>query len=132
MTIQELIAKAKSVAGVNKPSETFEAGEVGCALVTDKGNVYTGVSMDVACDIGFCAEHSAIAAMITARESRIAKIVAIADDGNILPPCGRCREMIFQANNQNLNTEVIISENESVKLAELLPRRWQDSWEEKI
>ncbi|MCU9602113.1 hypothetical protein OEV75_13000 [Caldibacillus kokeshiiformis] len=52
--------------------------------------------MTVPCSIGFCAEHSAITAMVTAGERKIAKIVAVYEDGSILPPCGRCREFISQ------------------------------------
>ena len=53
---------------------------VGCALVTEKGNVHLGVCIDVSCGIGFCAEHGAIAAMLMNGESRIAKIVAVWGD----------------------------------------------------
>ncbi len=69
------------------------------ALLTEAGNVYTGVAISVPCSVGFCAEHSAIAAMFTAGESKIVKIgCCIHEDGSILPPCGRCREFISQIN----------------------------------
>ena len=96
--------------------ETF-----GCALLTDKGNVYLGVCMDVSSGIGFCAEHSAIAARFTNGEHKISKIVAVPEDGRILVPCGRCREFMNQLHEQNLNTEVIIGKNKIVQLKELLP-----------
>lgn len=56
--------------------------------------------------MGFCAEHVAIAAIITAGESRIAKIVAVCDGKGIVSPCGRCRELMYQINHDNLKTEV--------------------------
>jgi cytidine deaminase len=43
--------------------------------------------------MGFCAEHAAIASMLTAGESKIMTIVAVNCEGAILPPCGRCREL---------------------------------------
>jgi cytidine deaminase len=46
---------------------------VGCALVTDKNNLYLGVCIDTGSSIGFCAEHSAIAAMVTTGEYKIKK-----------------------------------------------------------
>ena len=64
MSNEELIGKAKSVLKPRKIKHGFTVGDVGCALVTDKGNVYLGVSIDVCGGIGFCAEHSAIAAKI--------------------------------------------------------------------
>ena len=36
------------------------AGTVAAAFLTDKGNVYTGVCIDVPAGMGFCAEHSAV------------------------------------------------------------------------
>ena len=39
------------------------------ALETASGNVYTGINLDLACGIGFCAEHSAVAEMLKARET---------------------------------------------------------------
>ncbi len=77
ITNEELIEKAKSVVNPRKIKHGFTVGDVGCALATDKGNVYLGVCMDVACGIGFCAEHSAIAAMVTGGERKIKKIVAV-------------------------------------------------------
>lgn len=52
-------------------------GDVGCALVTADGNLYRGVCIDTASGTGFCAEHSAIAAMVTVGEYEILKIVAV-------------------------------------------------------
>jgi len=51
--------------------------DVGCALITDKDNVYLGVCIDTGSGTGFCAEHSAIAAMVTAGEFKIKKLVAV-------------------------------------------------------
>jgi cytidine deaminase len=69
----KLIEKAKSVLKPRKIKHGFTVGDVGCALVTDKGNVYLGVSIDTCCGMGFCAEHSAIAAMVTHGEHIIKK-----------------------------------------------------------
>lgn len=124
ITNDELIRKAKSVTKSRKIKHGYIVGDVGCGLITDKGNVYLGVCMDVSSGIGFCAEHAAIASMITNGEHRIAKIVAVSEEGKILPPCGRCREFINQLHNQNKNTEVIIKKNKTLKLRELLPHSW--------
>ncbi|NOX87825.1 MAG: cytidine deaminase [Calditrichaeota bacterium] len=118
---KELIEKALSVVLPHKIKGGFIVGDVGCALLTENDNVYLGVCIDTASGMGFCAEHSAIAAMVTAGEYRIKKIVAVWHDGSIIPPCGRCREFIRQIHEDNLNTEVIIGRNKVVKLKELLP-----------
>jgi cytidine deaminase len=101
-------------------------GDVGCALLTDQGNIYVGVCLDLPSGIGFCAEASAIAAMVTAGEQRIAQIVAVWKDEDgamyILSPCGRCREFIAQIHSANMETEVILARDRSVALRELLPQ----------
>jgi len=125
----ELIQKAASVITTRKVGDRL-FGDVGAALVTDKGNVYTGVCMDTS-GIGFCAEQSAIAAMVTAGETRVEKIVATWKDENgdtfVIAPCGHCREFMRQTNDGKMDIEVILSEGKTVKLSELLPYR--DSWE---
>jgi len=121
---EELTEMAKSVLNPRKTKQGSIFGEVGCALVTDKGNVYLGVSIDVGCGMGFCAEHSAIAAMVTHGEHVIEKIVAVVEDGKPIPPCGRCREFMREIHEENSQAEVIIGKNKSVKLKELLPFPW--------
>ncbi len=127
----ELIEKANKLAEVKKHNDSITSGYVGCALLTDKGNTYTGVSIDADCGIGFCGEHSAIAQMITAGEDRIQAIVAVANEKDILPPCGRCRELIYQTNYTNLDTEVILSEDKTIPLSKLLPYNWQEHFNRK-
>ena len=123
ITNEALIEKAKSVIKPKKVGD-YLVGDVGCALMTDKNNIYLGVCIDVSSGMGFCAEHSAIAAMVTAGEYKIKKIVAVWKDEKdtyILSPCGRCRAFIYQIHKDNLETEVILENNKVMKLAELLP-----------
>lgn len=118
-----LIQKAKDNLNPVDLSRNSDAGGVASALVTDKGNVYVGVCIDTASSMGFCAEHNAIGTMITNKESRIETIVAVDWNGKILPPCGRCREFIFQVNEENLKTRVILP-GKVWSLEDLLPEHW--------
>ena len=121
ITNKELIKKALSVTKSRKIKHGYTVGDVGCALISSKGNIYLGVCIDATSGIGFCAEHSAIAAMVTNGELKIKKIVAVLENGKILSPCGRCREFMNQIHKENRNTEVIIGKNKTVKLKDLLP-----------
>jgi cytidine deaminase len=104
----ELIGLAQAVLNPHVVGDRL-VGDVGATLVTDEGNRYSGVSNDTRSGTGFCAEHSAIAAVVTAGEYRIAKIVAVwrSEQGilHVLPPCGRCREFIHQIDPGNIDTE---------------------------
>lgn len=125
MTFDELYQQAKSVIHPRRLSDDAEAGGVGAALLTDSGAIYRGVCIDTACSMGFCAEHAAAAAMVTAGENRVVKMVAVDWDGRVLPPCGRCREFISQLHPDNGNAEVMVSAEKIVTLRQLLPYDWR-------
>ena len=125
ITNEQLINEATAILNPKTVGDRL-FGDVGCALVTEDGNLYRGVCIDTAAGTGFCAEHSAIAAMVTAGEYRIEKIVAVWKDDSgavyVVPPCGRCREFMRQIDEGNLDTVVIVGKDEVSKLKDLLPR----------
>ncbi len=125
MEFTTLLQAAESVLGSRQLARDAWAGSVAAAILSDKGNVYTGVCIDVPSGMGFCAEHAAIAAMITAGESRILKMVAVHESG-VVPPCGRCREFACQIHEDNMDAEVMVTQDKIVKLRELLPFHWDD------
>lgn len=124
MEFAELVKIAQDTLNPRPLSNDSYAGSVAAALLTDKGNVYKGVCIDTPCSMGFCAEHAAIAAMITAGENRIVKIVAVSVDAGIVPPCGRCREFMHQIDHDNLQCEIKLKDK-IVTLDVLLPERWE-------
>jgi cytidine deaminase len=127
MTINQIILEAQKIAVLKDSENGCAYGGVGSVIQTVSKKIFKGVSVDCACGVGFCAEHSAIAAMLLGNETEIELIVAVNCEGKIFPPCGRCRELIFQVDKRNLNSLVIVSENSSITLRELLPLRWQEA-----
>ena len=125
MDFDELYQQAKTVLNPRKLSSDADAGGVGAAILAENGAVYVGVCIDTACSMGFCAEHAAAAAMVTAGENRVLKMVAVGWDGQIMPPCGRCREFISQLHDDNLDAEILVAEGTVVTLRELLPYDWR-------
>jgi len=123
MTHQELMDRARAVVKPRRIGK-HTTSDVGAAILAADGQVYCGVCVDVPCGIGFCAEHSAIAAMATAGQSQILKIVAVYGDGKVVPPCGRCREFMRQIDPANMEAEVVLGPDKSKKLKELLPEPW--------
>lgn len=125
MDIHELLNIAAKTVNERRLSRIATAGTVAAAILTDKGNIYTGVCIDVPAGMGFCAEHSAVAAMITAGESKIVKMAAtgVDDNGRGCAPCGRCREFINSVHDENYLCEVILEDGTITTIGDLLPYR---------
>ena len=96
MTNEELIKQAALLIDSKRINDT-EIWSVGCVLLSDKWNIYCGVCIDTISWMWFCAEHTAISQMITKKEYKIKKIVAVWKDKQnnifVIPPCWRCRSI---------------------------------------
>ncbi len=122
--IESLVEAARAVQGTfTLGTAEFSAASVGAALRTTSGAIYTGVCVDLACGIGFCAEHAAIAEMLKHREVEIASIVAVNGTG-ILAPCGRCREFMAQLTPRNAQAQIVLPDLRITTLRQLLPDHW--------
>lgn len=73
---KELIEKAKNISLKANKIKLVDTGDVGSALITKKGNVYTGVCIGHYCGIGSCGEYQAIGNMISNGEKDIKTIVS--------------------------------------------------------
>lgn len=112
---------AKKVVNPNKISAHICSGGVGAAVVTKKGNIYTGVCIDTDCSLGMCAERNAISTMITNGKFEIKMVVAVDKKGNVLPPCGACRELMMQLKNSTDTKVLVDSKGTIVNLRDLMP-----------
>ena len=121
MDAATLIEIAAALARPFTPSAECSSGTVAAALVTVAGHVFTGVCVDTRCSLGFCAEHAAVAEMLKAREAEVRMVVAVTSGGDVLPPCGRCRELLWQISPANTATWVVLGPTTGRALAELLP-----------
>ena len=123
MKYADIISQAHELARPVTINEDCSAASVGAVIISDSGDTYTGVCLDFACGIGFCAEHSAVAEMLKCHESKIAVVVAVNDRGEVLPPCGRCREMMWQLDAANKDALIVLRVDLALPLRELLPYR---------
>ena len=117
----DLIVEAGRWARQINPTRKCEAGTVAALIVTGNHLRYTGVSVEFACGMGFCAEHAAVAAMLKDHETMIRTVVAVHKSGRVFPPCGRCREMMWQLDKRNRDALVILGPSLAKPLHELLP-----------
>lgn len=119
--IKKLYDIAKAVAIPKKISEQMCSGGVGAAIQAKSGNIYTGVCIDTDCSLGMCAERNALSTMITNGEFEVKMVVAVNKKGQVLPPCGACREFMMQLNNSSDIQVVVDNKGTIVKLKDLMP-----------
>ncbi|MFS1419345.1 cytidine deaminase family protein [Vibrio splendidus] len=126
MDFEKLYIQAKNTLNPRDISPFISAGSVASAILTDKGKVYLGVCIDTVCTLGMCAERNAVANMITNGECKITKLVCVSSTGEILTPCGACREYLMQLHKTNGEMEILKSLDNfaTVSLNELLPDWW--------
>lgn len=121
----ELRSAAIAVLAPTELNRNVAFGSVAAAILSQSGAVYTGICLDTACSLGFCAEHAAVAEMLKHGEYQIRACVAVNRLGQAIPPCGRCRELLSQLSQDNLNAEIEISNGQILSLEQLLPFDWK-------
>jgi cytidine deaminase len=92
-SIDELFAAALAAqANAHVPYSKYP---VGAAVRAGSGRVYAGCNVEnAAYPQGWCAETSAIAAMVTAGEQEIVEILTVANGDELATSCGGCRQKI--------------------------------------
>lgn len=72
---------------------------VGAAILTEKGSLITGCNVENASyGLTICAERSAISAAVAKEgaDMRIRALAVVSENSNACPPCGACRQVIFE------------------------------------
>ena len=98
---------------------------VGAAILTGAGNIYSGCNVENASfPEGWCAETSAIAAMVVAGETAIAEVAVVAAKMPRITPCGGCRQRLREFGSAGTRVHLCDAEGvvETVRLGDLLPR----------
>ena len=121
-TEKELIEAATAVR--ENAYAPFSEFKVGSALETDDGEVISGCNVESASfGLTVCAERVAIWKAISQGKRKIMRIAVVADTEDLTPPCGVCRQIIWEFGGDipvifaNLHGKV-----ETVQMKDLLPR----------
>jgi len=94
--------------------------KVGAALRSPTGAVYAGANVEnAAYPQGQCAETSAIGALVAAGEREIVAVAVVAEQMDVCPPCGGCRQRLAEFG--AAETPVYLGESYATTLGELLP-----------
>ncbi|MEE9599755.1 MAG: cytidine deaminase [Anaerolineales bacterium] len=117
---QELIQKANQVR--SRAYAPYSNYQVGAALLTKKGQIFTGVNVEnAAYPDSICAERSAVFSAVSAGERDFEAIAVATRNGGT--PCGSCRQVLSEF---GLDIVVLLTdENENLlqekTVRELLP-----------
>ena len=92
-SMHALIAAARTVrANAHAPYSNFA---VGAAVLDEQGRVHAGCNVEnAAYPQGWCAETSAIAAMVAAGGKQVRAVVVCAESSGVVTPCGGCRQKL--------------------------------------
>jgi cytidine deaminase len=118
----ELIAHAKDARRcAHAPYSNFS---VGAALLSADGRVFTGCNVENSTyGLSMCAERVAIFKAISEGAHEIARVAVVTDHEHIAPPCGCCRQMIWEFASDE--TEVILAnlsgDVRTYRIRDLLP-----------
>ena len=70
---------------------------VGAAGLVDDGRVVVGCNVEnAAYGVGLCAECGMVSALHATGGGRLVAVVCVDRHGNVLMPCGRCRQLLWE------------------------------------
>jgi len=111
----------------------FSNFKVGAVLATKDGEIFTGCNIENASyGLTMCAERVAIFKAISEGESKFQTLVIVADTENLTPPCGACRQIIWEFCG---DVEIVLAnlqgKTETMRMSELFPRAFDSRFLEK-
>ena len=120
--LEKLVESARQVR--EQAYAPFSNFRVGAAVRTKDGKIFTGCNIESASyGLTVCAERVAIWKAVSEGETEFEQIAVVADTEELTPPCGACRQIIWEFCGDMPVTFANLKGNvETVQMKELLPR----------
>ncbi|HEX2294657.1 MAG TPA: cytidine deaminase [Actinomycetota bacterium] len=113
----ELRAEAAEAAG--RAYAPYSRTPMGAAALLDDGSILTGCSVENASfGVSLCAECGLVSALYDSGGGRFVGVTLVDLEGNLLAPCGRCRQLLFETGGPEL---LVDSADGPRRLDQLLP-----------
>ncbi|WP_149202241.1 cytidine deaminase [Actinotalea subterranea] len=81
---------------------------VGAAALVDDGRIVVGCNVENASyGVGLCAECTLVGALHTSGGGRLVAFACVDGHGNALMPCGRCRQLLWEAGGARLLVDTV-------------------------
>jgi len=108
----------------------FSKFKVGAAIEDEHGNIYTGCNVENASyGLTLCAERVAVFKAISEGAGRLKRIAIVADTPSPTPPCGACRQILWEfMGDVELTLANLNNQQETVRLSTIFPRAFDASF----
>ena len=106
-------------AAMNKAYAPYSNFPVGAAALTTTGELVSGCNVENASyGLGLCAECSLVSELTMKQAGKLVAFTCVDKNGNLLMPCGRCRQLLFEHSAEDM----VLETASGIKtIAEVLP-----------
>ena len=89
--------QARAVDAMEHAYAPYSRFPVGAAALVDDGRVVVGCNVEnAAYGVGLCAECGLVSSLHMSGGGRLTHFVCVNGAGEVLMPCGRCRQLLFE------------------------------------
>ncbi len=108
----------------------FSKFKVGAALEDESGRIFTGCNVENATyGLTLCAERVAVFKAISEGARKFTRIAVAADSDALTPPCGACRQILWEfCGDAELTLVNLRGKTETLHLKDLFPRPFDASF----
>ena len=93
----------EAVTSMRRAYAPYSGYPVGAAGLVDDGRVVAGCNVENASyGVGLCAECGMVSQLHATGGGRLTHALCVNKDGDVIMPCGRCRQLIFEAGGPGL------------------------------
>jgi cytidine deaminase len=106
-------------AAMSKAYAPYSNFPVGAAALTTTGELVSGCNVENASyGLGLCAECSLVSELTMKQAGKLVAFTCVDKNGNLLMPCGRCRQLLFE----HSADDMVLETASGIKtIAEVLP-----------
>ena len=108
----------------------FSNFRVGAAIEDETGRIFTGCNVENATyGLTLCAERVAVFKAISEGARKFRRVVVAADTDTLTPPCGACRQILWEfCGDVELTLVNLRGKTETLQLRDLFPRPFDASF----
>lgn len=124
MTVDWAALRREAEAAAVHAYAPYSRYRVGAAAVVDDGRTVTGCNVENASyGLTLCAECGLVSDLHRTGGGRLVALVCVGgeSDLHLAMPCGRCRQLLWEAGGAALE---VLTDDGTVAMTELLPRAW--------